>query len=44
VGSAIVDRVKAGLDDNGNAKPDLVPGVFAYIKALADGVRGVRKA
>ena len=44
VGSAIVDRVKAGLDDNGKAKPDLVPGVFAYIKALADGVRGVRKA
>ena len=28
----------------GKAKPDLVPGVFAYIKALADGVRGVRKA
>jgi tryptophan synthase alpha chain len=44
VGSAIVDRIKAGLDDKGNAKPDLVPGVFAYIKALADGVRGVRKA
>jgi tryptophan synthase alpha chain len=43
VGTAIVDRVKAGLDDKGNAKPDLVPGVFAYIKALADGVRGVRK-
>ena len=42
--SAIVDRVKAGLDDNGKAKPDLVPGVFAYIRALADGVRGVRKA
>src|SRR5882757_5833470 len=43
VGSAIVDRVKAGLDEHGNAKPDLVPGVFAYIRALADGVRGVRK-
>jgi tryptophan synthase alpha chain len=43
VGSAIVDRVKAGLDDNGRPKPDLVPGVFAYVKALADGVRGVRK-
>ena len=25
-------------------KPDLVPGVFAYIRALAEGVRGVRKA
>jgi len=44
VGSAIVDRVKAGLDDAGKAKPDLVPGVFAYIKALAEGVRGVRKS
>jgi tryptophan synthase alpha chain len=44
VGSAIVDRVKAGLDDKGNAKPDLVPGVLAFIKTLADGVRGVRKA
>ncbi len=44
VGTAIVERVKAGLDDQGKAKPDLVPGVFAYIKALADGVRSVRKA
>ncbi|UYN94452.1 MAG: tryptophan synthase subunit alpha [Enhydrobacter sp.] len=44
VGSAIVDRVKAGLDEHGRAKPDLVPGVLAYVKALADGVRGVRKA
>jgi tryptophan synthase alpha chain len=43
VGSAIVDRVKAGLDDKGRPKPDLVPGVFAYVKALADGVRRVRK-
>jgi tryptophan synthase alpha chain len=43
VGTAIVDRVKAGLDGNGKPKPDLVPGVFAFIKALAEGVRGVRK-
>jgi tryptophan synthase alpha chain len=43
VGSAIVDRVKAGLDEAGKPKPDLVPGVFAYVKALAEGVRGVRK-
>jgi tryptophan synthase alpha chain len=43
VGSAIVDRVKAGLDESGKPRPDLVPGVFAFIKALADGVRGVRK-
>jgi len=44
VGTAIVDRVKAGLDDKGNAKADLVPGVFAYVRTLADGVRSVRKA
>ena len=44
VGSAIVDRVKAGLDADGKAKPDLVPGVMAFIKSLADGVRSVRKA
>jgi tryptophan synthase alpha chain len=44
VGSAIVDRVKAGLDADGKPKPDLVPGVMAFIKSLADGVRGVRKA
>ncbi len=44
VGSAIVDRVKAGLDADGKPKADLVPGVMAFIKSLADGVRGVRKA
>jgi tryptophan synthase alpha chain len=44
VGTAIVDRVKAGLDDNGKAKPDLLPGVFDYVRSLAAGVRGVRKA
>jgi tryptophan synthase alpha chain len=44
VGTAIVDRVKAGLDGNGKPGPDLVPGVFAFIKALAEGVRSVRKA
>lgn len=42
----LADRSRRGrlLDDKGNAKPHLVPGVFAYVKALADGVRGVRKA
>jgi tryptophan synthase alpha chain len=43
VGSAIVDRVKMGLDGNGKATPDLAAGVFAYIRTLADGVRSVRK-
>ncbi|HTR87999.1 MAG TPA: tryptophan synthase subunit alpha, partial [Reyranella sp.] len=44
VGSAIVDRVKTGLDASGKAKSDLVPGVLAFVKTLADGVRSVRKA
>src|SRR5215475_2768531 len=43
VGSAIVDRVKAGLDDKGRATPALVAGVFTYVASLAQGVRGVRK-
>src|SRR5215471_6032230 len=43
VGTGIVDRVKAGLDDKGKAKADLAAGVFAYVKSLADGVRSVRK-
>jgi len=43
VGSAIVDRVRAGLDDKGRATQQLVPSVLAYVKTLADGVRGVRK-
>jgi tryptophan synthase alpha chain len=43
VGSAIVDCVKAGLDDKGKAKPDLVPGVLAYVRTLALGMRSVRK-
>jgi tryptophan synthase alpha chain len=43
VGSAIVDCVKAGLDERGQPKPDLLPGVFAYVRALADGVRAARR-
>jgi hypothetical protein len=35
--------VKAGLDPDGKAKHDLVLGVMAFIKTLADGVRSVRK-
>ena len=43
VGTAIVDRVKAGLDAKGKPKPDLAAGVFANVKALAGGVRSVSK-
>jgi tryptophan synthase alpha chain len=42
VGTAIVERVKAGLDDKGAPKPDLLPGVFSYIRALSEGVRSAR--
>lgn len=44
VGSAIVDRVKAGLDAQGKAKPGLAAAVHADVKALAAGVRSVSKA
>jgi len=44
VGSAIVERVKAGLDDKGAPKPDLLPGVFSYIRALSEGVRSARRS
>ena len=43
VGSAIVDKVKVALDEHGKPKPDLVAGVLAFVKTLADGVRSVRK-
>ena len=43
VGTAIVDRVMMGLDSSGKAKPDLVPNLLAFVKSLADGVRGVTK-
>ena len=44
VGSAIVDQVKAALDDRGKPKPNLVSGVLSFVKSLAEGVRSVRKA
>jgi tryptophan synthase alpha chain len=44
VGSAIVDAVKAGLDENGKAKPGLAAKVLALVDSLASGVRGSRAA
>src|SRR5262249_35588884 len=44
VGSAIVDLVKVALDGSGKPKPELVAGVLAFVKSLAEGVRSVRKA
>ena len=42
VGTALVDRVMAGLDDEGRARPGLADDVLAYVGALASGVRGAR--
>lgn len=40
VGSAIVDRIAAALDENGRPRPDLVKRVLDYVGELAAGVRG----
>lgn len=39
VGSAIVERVLANLDENNLAKPGLVEDVLGFVRELADGVR-----
>ena len=40
VGSAIVERIVAGLDDEGRAQPGMVRNVLEFVSALAAGVRG----
>lgn len=42
VGSAIVNRIAANLDDNGVPAPALVDDVLAFVRTLADGVRAAR--
>lgn len=42
VGSAIIDTLKENLDDDNQAKPGLSQAVLAYVRTLADGVRGSR--
>ena len=44
VGSALVSRVAAMLDEKGRAGPGLVEAVLADVAALAKGVRGARQA
>ena len=39
VGSAVIERLKAGLDEAGRAKPGLVEDVLGFVRALAEGVR-----
>ena len=43
VGTALVDRLAANLDEDGVAKPGLVEDVLDLVRALADGVRNARK-
>jgi len=43
VGTALVDRLAQNLDADGKAKPGLVDAVLADIRALAEGVRSVRR-
>jgi tryptophan synthase alpha chain len=40
VGSAIVDRIAGGLNEDGNPSPDLAKTVLDYVSELAAGVRG----
>ena len=42
VGSALVDRVKQGLDDQGRPTDSLVPQVLSLVSSLANGVRHAR--
>lgn len=42
VGSAIVDAVKAGLDDDGRTRDGLAATVLELVADLAEGVRGAR--
>ena len=42
VGTALVDRLAANLDEHGAAKPGLVEDVLDLVRALADGVRQAR--
>lgn len=44
VGSALVEIVKANLDEKGGARPDLVEKVLGLVSALGDGVRRARAA
>jgi tryptophan synthase alpha chain len=43
VGSALVDRLAANLDDNARARPGLIDAVLADVSALAQGVRDARR-
>lgn len=43
VGSALVERVGANLDEDANAKPGLVEDVLGFVRSLADGLRSAKR-
>jgi tryptophan synthase alpha chain len=43
VGSALIDRLRASLDEQGRATAGTVAAVTALVSELADGVRSVRR-
>jgi len=43
VGSAVIDRLAASLDENGKATGQLIPNVLNFVSELATGVRNARK-
>jgi tryptophan synthase alpha chain len=40
VGSVVIERLKAGLDENNQARPGLVEDVLGFVRALAEGAHG----
>lgn len=44
VGSALVERIREGLDADGRPRADLVAETFGLVRELAAGVRGARHA
>ena len=42
VGTAIVDRIPAGIGADGRPQPGLVDEVLGFVRSLADGVAGTR--
>ena len=44
VGSALIDKIKSGLDEDNRATPGLAKEVLDFVASLAKGVRGTRSA
>jgi tryptophan synthase alpha chain len=44
VGSAVIERLKSGLDAQNRPRDGAVADVLAFVRSLAEGVRGARRA